>query len=124
MSSSKQKAWMRVRVEWSACRPLTILAATAAIAFFKSNRRACGRQWRIPRTGNKIHIRFHHRLVGDRRAATALLSGAIDDRGCRSIKNGLSLARDLRRAIEMGRVEIFFTRKFQKVLIKKLRSMN
>jgi hypothetical protein len=33
MSSSKQKASMRVRVEWSACRPLTILAATAAIAF-------------------------------------------------------------------------------------------
>jgi hypothetical protein len=33
MSSSKQKASMPVRPEWSACRPLTILAATAAIAF-------------------------------------------------------------------------------------------
>jgi hypothetical protein len=33
MSSSKQKASMRVRVEWSARWPLTILAATAAIAF-------------------------------------------------------------------------------------------
>jgi hypothetical protein len=32
MSSSKQKASMRVRVEWSACLPLIILA-TAAIAF-------------------------------------------------------------------------------------------
>jgi hypothetical protein len=33
MSSSKQKSSIRVRVEWSACRPFTILSVTAALLF-------------------------------------------------------------------------------------------